>query len=163
MTQIGSGTGAPPRRTGTVRAWAAWWVLAGALWLALVDRTEPAELATGAVVAAAAATGAVLVRRRRPVLLRLPSDYTSRAVRALAGQVADLPLLVRVLIRRGIQRRDERGVIVERPFAATRVDDARDAGERVTAQTLGSFAPGRVVVDVELDRGVLLEHRLEGP
>jgi hypothetical protein len=163
VSASGPQTGEPPAARHLVRAWAAWWGVCAALWLALVDRTEPAELVTGAVVAAMAATAAVLVRRRRPVLLRLPAGVAARAARAAAGQLTDLPLLVRVLARRGVLRADEHGTLLERPFPFTRPDEPRDAGERVVAQTLGSLAPARVVVDVDIERGVILEHRLEGP
>jgi multisubunit Na+/H+ antiporter MnhE subunit len=144
------------------RAWVAWWVLCAALWLALVDRTDLAELALGAVVAAIAATGAVLVRRQRARRVRPQASWAREAPRALAGLVGDLPLLVRVLWRRGIRRDGRHGVLVERPLDANALEDRDAAGRRVGAQLLGSLAPSTVVIDVDVDRDVLLEHRLEG-
>jgi len=150
--------------TGTLRAWVAWWVLSAALWLALVDRTPPAELATGAVVAAVAATGAVLVRRQRERLTRVRPVWLLRWLRASAGLVTDLPLLLAVLWRRGVLRRAEHGRIVESPFVATEADDPVAAGDRAAAQAVGSLAPSGVVIDIDVDRGVIVEHRLEaGP
>ncbi len=148
--------------TAVVRAWLIWWGLGAALWLALVDRTELAELLTGAVVCAIAATGAVLVRRQRPVLTRLRAAWLGRALRAATGQVTDLPLLVAVLWRRGVLRRDERGALAIAPFASVDRDDPAHAGDRAAAQAIGSLPPSVVVIDVDVDRGVLIEHRLEG-
>ncbi|UGS38362.1 hypothetical protein [Capillimicrobium parvum] len=147
--------------TDTVRAWAAWWVISAALWLALVDRNALDELVTGAVAAAIAATGAVLVRSQRERLTRVRPVWALRVLRSSAGLVTDLPLLVAVLWRRGVLRRDEHGRIVERPFASTEADDPVQAGDRAAAQAVGSLAPAGVVVDVDVDRGVIVEHRLE--
>lgn len=147
--------------SGAVRSWLVWWTLCAALWLALVDRVPTPELVAGAVVAALAATGAIVVRRRQARTPRLPRDVAVRAARAARGQVTDLPLLVRVLWRRGVRGRDERGVVVERPFAATRRDDPRHEGERVAAEVLGTLAPAKVVIDVDVARGVIVEHLLE--
>ncbi len=144
-----------------VRAWLVWWALCAALWLALVDRVPLAELVTGAVVAAIAATGAVLVRRQRPVLTRIRAAWAPRALRALAGLAGDLPLLAAVLWRRGVLRRAEHGTLVESPFASTERRDPEQAGDRVAAEAIGSLAPAGVVVDVDVDRAVIVEHRLE--
>jgi multisubunit Na+/H+ antiporter MnhE subunit len=148
--------------TGAVRAWVIWWVLSAALWLALVDRTPPATLVMGAVVAAIAATGAVLVRRQRRVVTRVRAGWWMRALRTALGLVTDLPLLVVVLWRRGVLRRDEHGEIVESPFASTDLDDPVQGGDRAAAEAIGSLAPSSVVVDVDVERGVIVEHRLKG-
>ena len=145
------------------RAWIVWWVLCAGLYLVLVDRTPTDELVVGAVVAAISATGAVLVRQRRVVRLRPQRQWARDAPRALLGLVADLPLLVRVLWQRGVRRAEGRGVTVERPFPAGAVEDPDAAARRVGAQMIGSLAPSTVVIDVDVDRGVLIEHRLEGP
>jgi len=146
-----------------LRAWLAWWTLCAALWLALVDRVPLSELVAGAAVAAIAATAALLVRRRQPSRPRLPAGAIPLALRQAAGLVGDLPALMRVLWRRGVLRRRERGAIVERPFAAVAPRAPERAGERVMAQALGSLAPATVVIDVDVERRVVVEHRLEGP
>jgi hypothetical protein len=46
---------------------------------------------------------------------------------------------------------------------ASPLEDRDAAGRRVGAQLLGSLSPSTVVIDVDVDRDVLLEHRLEGP
>jgi multisubunit Na+/H+ antiporter MnhE subunit len=155
--------GEAARENGSVRAWLVWWVLCAATWMALVDRLELAELVTGAVTAALGATLAILVRRQRPLLLRPRRAWLWQIPRALLGLVTDLPLLVRVVWRRGILRRPERGALVEVPLESAGPGDAAVAADRVAAQILRSIAPAVVAVEADADRGVLIEHRLEAP
>jgi multisubunit Na+/H+ antiporter MnhE subunit len=146
--------------TGALRAGLVWWVLCAALWLALVDTVALPELATGAVVAAGAAVAALLVRARRQLVTRVRWIWALRAGRACLRLVADLPLLVVVLWRRGVLRRDERGAIVSTPLQATDPDDPVQAGDRVAAAVVGSLTPASVVVEVDREGGAILEHRL---
>src|ERR687890_1220488 len=144
------------RHPGAVRAWLIWWALLAALWLALVDTVVVPELAAGAVAAAIAATGAVLVRGRRQVLLRPRAAWLPGALRAIARFGPDLVPLATALWRRGIRRADERGRLVEVPYRAGSDDDPEAAAHRVFTEALGSFAPNSIVVDVDRERRVLL-------
>jgi multisubunit Na+/H+ antiporter MnhE subunit len=146
--------GTPGTRWEQARAFAAWWILLAALWLALVDRIELAELLVGAVVALLGAAGALLVRRERTVIPRLGLRRMARGWRPLLGLVTDLPVLVRALPRRG------GGSFVRVPFRAGRREDPDDAGRRVLTMAFGSLAPATYVVDVSLDDDELLVHRL---
>src|SRR4051812_24970831 len=111
-----------PRHPGAVRAWAIWWVLLAALWLALVDTVVGPELVTGAVAAAIAATGAVVVRGQRRLLLRARPGWIRFAGGPLRRTVTDLAPLARALWRRGVRRRAEHGALVEVPYAAVADD-----------------------------------------
>jgi multisubunit Na+/H+ antiporter MnhE subunit len=143
-----------------LRPWLAWWVVCAALWLALVDRVPLSELVAGAVVAAVGATGAVLVRRREGfVVWRPPTGSIGHALRQTGGLIADVPLLLRVLWRRGVLRRAGHGALVERPFAERA---PRDVAERALVEAVGSLAPATIVLDLDIDRRVATEHRLEG-
>jgi multisubunit Na+/H+ antiporter MnhE subunit len=142
-----------------LRAWLTWWLLLFALWLAVDDNDDWAELALGGVCAAIAATAAVLVRRERRVLLRPRRAWLRAVPRAFARAVADVPSVARAVWRRGVLRRPETGRIVEVPFAATG-DDPEQAARRVLAAVLGSVSPGTVVIGVDADRRVLRAHRL---
>jgi multisubunit Na+/H+ antiporter MnhE subunit len=153
-------SGARGRHPGAVRAWAIWWVLLVALWLALVDTVVLPELVAAVVAAAIAATGAVLVRAQRRVLLRPDPAWLRGAWRPLLGTVTDLRPLLRVLWRRGIRRRDERGALLEVPYAAVE-DDPRAAAHRALTEALGSLAPNTFVVDIDRDRRVMVVHQLE--
>ena len=149
-----------PRHPGAVRAWLVWWVLLAALWLALVDTVVGPELVAGAVAAAIAATGAVIVRQQRRLLLRPRLAWVLSAGRPLRGTVADLAPLGRALWRRGVLRRDDESRLVEVPYAAVAGDDPGAAAHRVFTEVLGSLAPNTLVVGVDRDRRVLLVHQL---
>jgi multisubunit Na+/H+ antiporter MnhE subunit len=147
------------RHPGALRAWLIWWVLLAALWLALVDTVLVPELVAGAVSAAIAATGAVIVREQRRLLLRPKAAWIRSAGRPLRRTVTDLGPLARALWRRGIRRRDEHGAMAEVPYAA--VGDTPDAAtHRAFTQALGSLGPNTLVVGVDRDRRVLLVHQL---
>jgi multisubunit Na+/H+ antiporter MnhE subunit len=148
-----------PRHPGAARAWVIWWALLAALWLALVDTVVVPELVAGAVAAAIAATGAVLVRGQRRLLLRPRAAWARHAGGPLRAAVTDLAPLLRALWRRGIRRRRERGRLVEVPYAAVG-DDPEAAAHRVFTQALGSLAPNTLVVSVDRERGKLLVHQL---
>jgi multisubunit Na+/H+ antiporter MnhE subunit len=145
---------------GALRAGVVWWVLCAALWLALVDTVALPELATGAAVAAGATAAALLVRARRQLITRIRPVWALRAAGEIVRMVAELPLLVAVLWRRGVLRRDERGAIVASPLASTDPDDPLEAGDRVAAAVVGSMAPAGIVVEVDREGGAILEHRL---
>jgi multisubunit Na+/H+ antiporter MnhE subunit len=147
------------RHPGAVRAWLIWWALLAALWLALVDTVVAPELAAGAVAAAIAATGAVLVRGQRQLLLRPRAAWLLCAGRPLLGTVTDLGPLLRALWRRGVRRRDERGELVELPYAAV-AGEPGPAAHRVLTQALGSLAPNTLVVGVDKERRTMLVHQL---
>jgi multisubunit Na+/H+ antiporter MnhE subunit len=144
---------------GHVRAWVIWWLLCAALWLLLVDRTPLDELLAGAGVAALGATAAVAVRARQEVLLRPRARWLTTAWRPVLGMFADLVPLVRVLVTRGILRRDERGSLSEVPYPHVGAD-GQDTAHRALTEALGSLAPNTFVVDIDRDRGVLLAHEL---
>jgi multisubunit Na+/H+ antiporter MnhE subunit len=148
-----------PRHPGAVRAWLIWWALLAALWLALVDTVVAPELVAGAVAAAIAATGAVIVRRHRVLLLRPRAAWIRHAAGPLRHAVTDLAPLARALWRIGVRRRDEGGALVEVPYAA--VGDApRDAAHRVLTEALGSLGPNTLVVAIDRDRRTMLVHEL---
>jgi multisubunit Na+/H+ antiporter MnhE subunit len=148
-----------PRHPGAVRAWVIWWALLAALWLALVDTVVVPELVVGAIAAAIAATGAVIVRGERQLLLRPRLSWIRYAGGPLRRTVTDLGPLARALWRRGGRRRPERGALVELPYAAV-AQDPDAAAHRVFTQALGSLAPNTLVVDLDRERGTLLVHQL---
>jgi multisubunit Na+/H+ antiporter MnhE subunit len=147
-------------RAGAVRAFAVWWVLCAALWLALIDRTRLDELLTGVVAATIGAIAAVLVRQERRVILRPRARWLAGAWRPLLAFFTDLWPLARALVVRGVLRRPGAGRIVEMPFDAV-ADTPREAAFRVLTATLGSLGPNTIVVDVDADRRVLRAHELE--
>lgn len=151
---------APSRHPGALRAWLVWWALLFGLWLALVDTVKAPELAAGAVSAAVAATGAVLVRAQRRTITAPDPVWLRSAARPLLRVLFDLGPLVRVLWRRGVRRGGGHGALVETPYPAVG-DDPRHAAHRVFTQALGSLGPNTLVVEIDTGRRVLLVHQLE--
>lgn len=146
-------------RAGAARAFVAWWVLCGALWMALIDRTTLDELMTGVVAATLGATAAVLVRQERQIVVRPRARWLKGAWSSLLAFVGDLWPLARALVVRGFLRREQTGESYAFPFAA--VDDTpRDAAYRVFTAGLGSFGPNTVVLEVDTEEGVLHAHQL---
>ncbi|HET6547287.1 MAG TPA: Na+/H+ antiporter subunit E [Solirubrobacter sp.] len=150
--------GSPDRRA-VARAWLAWWVLCAAVWLALIDRTAFAELMTGVVAAAIGATAAVLVRQQRRTLMRPRARWVAAGWKPLLGLGRDLPALARALVVRGILRRDERGELLELPFAIV-ADEPRSLAFRVLTATYGSLSPNTIVLDIDERERVLHAHQL---
>jgi len=147
-------------RRGALRAWAIWWLLCAALWLAMVDRTALDELLTGVVAAALGATAATLVRQQRRTVLRPRARWLRRAWwRQPLALVQDLGPLARALVVRGVLRRRETGTLARIPFEAVG-DDPRQAAARVLTATLGSLGPNTIVLLVDPDTRTLHAHQL---
>jgi multisubunit Na+/H+ antiporter MnhE subunit len=136
-----------------MRRWTVWWAILAGLYLLLADTVTWPEPVLGAVAAAIGATAATLVARGVPDT-RPPARVAVAAIRPLAGVITDLVPLARVLLTRGVLRRNDEGVLVEVAFPAG------DMAKRGWAEALGSLAPNSVVVDVDEERGVLTVHQL---
>lgn len=146
-------------RRGALRAWATWWALCAALWLALVDRVALDELMTGVVVAALGATAATIVRQRRRTLLRPRARWLRSAWRPALALVGDLAPLARALWTRGVLRRPETGAIRTLGFDAVG-DDPEQAAYRVLTTALGSLGPNTIVLEIDADARLLHAHQL---
>jgi hypothetical protein len=144
-------------------AWACWWLLLFALYLVLVDSVVGPELVAGALMAALGATGAVLVRRNRPFLLRPRLRWLRGAWRPLLGLFGDLAPLARALVGAGLRGRPPRSSYVELPLEPSPAgeDDREATAHQALSEILGSLAPNTIVVDIDTERGVVVAHRLE--
>jgi hypothetical protein len=124
-----------------------------ALYVVLVDSRRLEELVAAALVGALGATSAAIVRHGRDVVLRpRPADVVAELRHALSWP-RDLALLGVALVRRPA------GQVVEMPFEATG-SDPRDAGRRALAVAGRSLAPNTIVIAIDEQRGVLVEHQL---
>jgi hypothetical protein len=153
MCATGDGPRGGGGRRGAIRAWLAWWTLLTALYIVLVDSRRLEELVAAVAVGALGAGAAVLVRQERDVVLRPRPRWILRELRALGRWPRDLVALAVALVRR------PRGEVIEVPFAATG-DDPEDAARRALAVAGRSLAPNTIVIAIDEERGVLIEHRL---
>lgn len=123
------------------------------LWLSLVGTTSDVELIAGLCAAAIGATATEIVRAQGLLRFRVESRWLGRAPRSLARVVPDFFLVLSMLARprRGGFR------TLEFPAGGER---AVDHGRRAWAELVGSFAPGRLVVDIDPETGEALVHDL---
>ncbi|MDB5070822.1 MAG: hypothetical protein JWM87_1933 [Candidatus Eremiobacteraeota bacterium] len=134
------------------------WVACAAIEALLIGKIDPQETPVGVAIAALAAVGAVSALAvcgdryaiRLSALLALPKLAASvvRDTFVVSGA------LVRVLLGHAPEDRLE-----EIPFDPGG-DDARSAASRALTVASTSAAPTSIVVDVDVERGVLLVHRL---
>jgi multisubunit Na+/H+ antiporter MnhE subunit len=137
-----------------------WWAICMGLWMLLVFKTQPAEIALGALAAALAATGAELVRSRgyapfspdlrwSRVLLGLP--------RAVLVETWRMALLLAAHFLRG---RPIEGSFRIVHFPCGPRDDARDQARLAVSQWLGGVSPNTYVLGIDERRNVAVVHQL---
>lgn len=129
------------------------------LWLALVGGTTWNQQIGGLIAAALAATGAEIVRRQGLLSYRVPSSLLGSLPRKTWEVLREFVLLQAVLLCALVTRRAPRGTF-EVHSRQTGGDTPRGRGLRAFAGWAGSLAPNTVVVDVDREDGLLLEHHL---
>ena len=139
---------------------AGWWAALFGLWLLLVFKLDVAELVTGAVCAAVAALGVVLVKRETHVHFRLRAAWLAPLARLPWRTVADSAILFRALARQLAGGPAPRGSLRAVRFQAGGEHDPQASSRRALAGWLGSFAPNGFVVGIDLEEDVMLVHEL---
>jgi multisubunit Na+/H+ antiporter MnhE subunit len=150
----------PSRDTTNLTAlWLVWWAALAAVWLLLVDTTDPEELLVGSVAAAIAATVAVAVHRRGYIRF-WPRARWGREVPYLAWDATvDCGRLAMALWRRVVRRERVRGASIRVPFHHGG-DNGRDGARRALVNFAVSLTPNSYVVDIDPESDTLLVHRL---
>lgn len=141
-------------------AWLVAFVVAGALYLLLIDTTDLPELIVGAVAAALAATGFELAREQQTVGgLRARVTWLGRLHRPIRKVPGDLAALTALAFRQLVRPRRVNGT-----FRAVRFecgsDEKLETGRAAMAESFGSFSPNTIIVGVDPDRDVILGHQL---
>jgi hypothetical protein len=139
--------------------WLAGGVLAGGLYLLLIDTTDTPELLLGAGITILAATGFSLARERYLAAETLRLAWLARVYRPLVQAPRDIVTVTRAALDQLRHPRDAQGVFRAVPFACGD-DDAREIGRRALAESLGSFAPNTIIIGVDPERELLLGHQL---
>ncbi len=145
------------RRTAT---WSFGVVLAGALYLLLIDTLDSPELYAGAVVVAIGALAFDAAREQGFAEARPSIGWLPRLPAALVRIPADVGRLALSLAEQLGRPRARRGELRALPFVAGAADDARDAARRALAEAAGSLAPNTIVIGVDADRDLMLVHQL---
>jgi hypothetical protein len=127
--------------------------------LVLVGKVNPSELVAGALAAAAGARMAAAVRAQGLVLFR-PRVRWALGLWWLPLRAAlDVGTLAVVLWRSLLGRGSVGGSFRAVPFRAVG-DDPEEIARRVVVECAGSFAPNTYVLDVDMERGLVLFHQL---
>jgi hypothetical protein len=139
--------------------WLAGWVLAGGLYLLLIDTTDLPELIVGAAVTTLAATAFGLARERYLAAETVRRDWLARIDRPLAQTPSDIVAVVGAALTQLRHPRQTYGVFRAVPFACGK-DEGREIGRRALAESLGSFAPNTIIIGVDSERELLFGHQL---
>jgi hypothetical protein len=134
-------------------AWLCWLAGLFALWLLLVGTVQDLELIAGLAAAAIGATAAEVVRAQGLLRYRIERRWLFRGTRQLLLVVPDFFRVLAALGRR------PRGAFRTIPFPAGGERDV-DRGRRAWATIAASFAPNRLVVDIDPETGEALVHDL---
>ena len=127
-------------------------------WLLIDTGYEPDLIAGGiAVLIAAAAYSAAHLEPTESVRIRL--SWLGLALREFGKVPAGVLIVSREVLAQTLAPRRSRGALEAQTFAAGE-GDAHDLGRRALAEGLGSLAPNTVVIGVDPDSGVLIQHRI---
>jgi hypothetical protein len=139
--------------------WLAGWLLAGGLYLLLIDTTDLPELIVGAATTTVAATAFSLARERYLAAETVRLAWLGRIYRPLVQTPSDIVAVVGVALRQLRHPQEAHGVFRAVPFACGEAE-AREIGRRALAESLGSFAPNTIIIGVDPERELLLGHQL---
>jgi multisubunit Na+/H+ antiporter MnhE subunit len=143
-----------------VAFWLAWWAFTYVLWLLLVFKTEPAEFVAGAIAAAAAATGAELVRSRGYAPFAPDLAWSWSLMRLPREVVVDTWRMATLLVRHFLRGEPIAGVFRTVRFPTGSEDDPRAQALRAVAGWLGSVSPNTYVIGIDERHNVALIHQL---
>jgi hypothetical protein len=159
MSSLGSDSRArrPAKRAA---AWLAGFVLAGALYLLLIDTTSLPELIVGAVAAALAACGFELAREQQTAGgLTARVRWLGTLHRPLKNVPRDISLLTALAVRQLVRPKPAVGAFRAVPFRCGDEEDLEN-GRRAMAESFGSFSPNTIIIGVDGERELLLGHQL---
>jgi hypothetical protein len=142
-----------------VAAWSLAWIVAGGVYLLLIDTTSLPELLVGAGAAALAATAFELVREQRIAGEMIRLHWLRRSHRPLIKVPSDIAMVSFVALRQTVRGEPACG-----EFRAVRFrcgeDEHLELGRRSLAEGVGSLAPNTVIVGIDGERELILAHQL---
>lgn len=141
-------------------AWLAAFVLAGALYLLLIDTTSLPELIVAAGAAALAASGFELAREQQTAGgLTARVRWLARLHRAVKTVPADIAMLSLLAVRQLVRPQPVNGSFRAVPFRCGD-DEELETGRRAMAEAFGSFSPNTIIVGVDGERELILARQL---
>jgi hypothetical protein len=141
-------------------AWTAAGLLAGGLYLLLIDTTSLPELIVAVAAAAIAATAFDLAREQETAGgLSVRLRWLATLPRALVKVPRDIALVSFMAFRQLLSPRRINGTFRAVPFHCGPEHDI-EIGRRALAESFGSFAPNTIIVGVDVERELILGHQL---
>jgi hypothetical protein len=143
-----------------VAAWLTAMILAGGLYLLLIDTTSLPELIVALGAAAIAATGYELAREKDTLGgIGIRARWLAKAYRALAKVPTDIAFVSLAAFRQLIRPQPVNGRFRAAPFRCGPEHDV-ETGRTALAESLGSFAPNTIIIGVDVERELILGHQL---
>ena len=136
-----------------VAAWLSWFAGLLVLWLLFVGTVQDVERIAGLCAAAIGATAVEVVRSQGLLGFRIEWRWLRQTWKPVLRVVPEFLLLMAALLRR------RRGSFRRLDFPAGGARNV-DAGRRAFAVVAASFAPNRLVVDLDPEAGTALVHDL---
>jgi hypothetical protein len=149
-----------PRFPRRAVAWTVSGLLAGGLYLLLIDTTSLPELIVAVAAAVIAATGFELAREQQTaggITARL--RWLATLHRALAKVPKDVAFVSFMAFRQLVAPRRVNGTFRAAPFRCGPEHDI-ETGRMALAESFGSFAPNTIIVGVDVERELILGHQL---
>jgi hypothetical protein len=141
-------------------AWFTAMLIAGGLYLLLIDTTSLPELLVAVGAAMIAATGYELAREQQTAGgIGIQLRWLARAHRALAKVPADIVFVSFAAFRQLVRPKAVNGRFRAVPFQCGAENDI-ETGRMALAESLGSFAPNTIIVGVDVERELILGHQL---
>jgi hypothetical protein len=135
-------------------------LLAGGLYLLLIDTTSLPELIVAVAAAAIAATGFELAREQQTaggMTARL--RWLATLHRALLKVPKDVAFVSLMAFRQLVAPKRVNGTFRAVPFRCG-ADHDIESGRQALAESFGSFAPNTIIVGVDVERELILGHQL---
>lgn len=144
-----------------IAAWLAAGLLAGGIYMVLIDTTSLPELIVAVAAAAIAGSGFELAREQQTaggVEGRL--RWLRTIHRPLVKAPTDIVTVSLLAFRQLIRPRKVNGTFRAVPFRSGPENDI-ETGRQALAESLGSFAPNTIIIGVDVERELLLGHQLK--
>ncbi len=135
------------------------WVLAGGLYLLLIDTISLPELLVGAGATTLAAIGLLLASDQGVLGAGFRWQWLARAWRPIVKVPPDIAAVSATALRQLVAPRAVRGQFRSVHFGGGE-NDRIETGRRALAESLGSFAPNTIVIGVDAERELILAHQL---
>lgn len=135
-------------------------MLAGALYLLLIDITSLPEVIVGVAAATIAATGFELAREQQTAGgLSTRVRWLATLHRPLLKVPSDIAVVSMLAFRQLIRPKPVNGTFRAVPYRCGSEHDI-ETGRRALSESFGSFAPNTIIVGVDVERELILGHQL---